>query len=485
MTEWRFHLQDVPSGTWVDRDLPLGDPKVTRTVSAPASISGYLPLGNASGKSIKEWGSLIVAHEVGRNPVVAIVDSLTVEGDQLKIEAGGFAMYPTGMPWPDTEFSSTSVDPLAVVRLIWSTLQAKPGGNLGVTVDSETSKVRLGVPESAARTKAKALVAEAKAKEDAGKLAYEAAVKEQNNRKITLLAAAGRGPNGIILHQDAAPAGDKRTGLNFWIDKNDWNKGYVWDSTKWVLQTVSSQAVIDVRLAAWLNWGAEVVKTKATHAGLKEIHSTAKTKLSEVQGGEAEYFSLSWWETRDVGAVIDDLAKKTPFEYREVSTWTSPEMKALNHRLELGVPTLGARRPDLRFEIGVNVSVSPPLQESDYASEVTVLGAGEGRSMMRASSSLSSNRLRRAVVVERKDLRTQDQIYQTARAEVAARAAEWTFDTLNVIDHPMAPYGSYQPGDQILVTGDAGWRTLNDWVRVLEIEIDCITGAQTLRVEAT
>jgi hypothetical protein len=35
------------------------------------------------------------------------------------------------------------------------------------------------------------------------------------------------------------------------------------------------------------------------------------------------------------------------------------------------------------------------------------------------------------------------------------------------------------------VTGDTGWRVLDDWVRVTEIISDCVTGAINLKVEAT
>jgi hypothetical protein len=68
---------------------------------------------------------------------------------------------------------------------------------------------------------------------------------------------------------------------------------------------------------------------------------------------------------------------------------------------------------------------------------------------------------------------------------VDARSAAWVFNTLDVSDHPNAPYGSYRPGDVVYVTGDTGWRVLDDWVRVTEIISDCVTGAINLKVEAT
>jgi hypothetical protein len=481
---WRFHLMSLPSRVWVDRDLDLGAATVTESVSAPASISGTVSLGYANRSAIKEWGCMIIAEQEGRDPIAAIVDSIATDGDNLKVEAGGFSMYPTGMPWTSAAYSSTSVDPLDVVRLIWSNLQAQPAGDLGVVVDGTKTGIRLGVPEDAKLTAAKAVVADATAREKASKASYEAAVRSQATAKTSLLAAAARPSTGLLIQQDSAPSGDKRTVKNLWLDKNDGNKGYVWNGKKWVLQTTSSQATINTRLAAWTATGTTVTNAKAAWEARKKDLTTAKAKQSAIQGGEAEPFQLTWWDTHDLGSVIDELAKSTPFEYREQSSWIN-DGDDVAHRLEIGAPALGIRRPDLRFEIGVNVTTSPPLQERDYASEVTVLGAGQGRAMVRATTTGNPGRVRRAVVVDRKDIGKTATASSVAREQLLTRAAEWVFDSLEVSDHPMAPYGSFRPGDQIPVIGDAGWRQLDEWARVLDIITDCVTGAMDLKVEVT
>jgi hypothetical protein len=480
---WHFHLQEVPSGDWIDRDFPLADAFVVEPVSAPAAISGTIPLGYPQRARIKEWGCLLVAEEDGRDPVVAIVDSIATEGDNLHIDAGGYSMYPTGMPWVDAEYSGTSVDPMDVVRMIWAKLQARPSGNLGVVLDADKSPVRLGIPERADRTKAKAILADAKAREATAKTASENAAKDLNTAKISLLAAASRPSAGIVLYQDSAPSGDSRTAANLWIDKNDANKGYIWDGKKWALQTTSSQAIINTRLATWTAAKASVEATGKTYTTRKTERATANSKLSAIEGGDAEPYQINWWDTHDLGAVIDDLAKSTPFDYREVSRWVDDNTLGL--RLELGVPSLGVRRTDLRFEIGVNATAAPPVQERDYSSEVIVLGAGEGRAMVRATTTGNAGRLRRATVISRKDIGKTDTAASVARVELAARKAEWVFDSLDVIDHPMARYGSYRAGDEIYTTGDAGWIQLDHWVRVLEISTDCTSGAISLKVEVT
>lgn len=479
---WRFHFLEVPSFVWVDRDVPLVGASVTEALSAPASISGTVPLSYDQRSKIKEWGTILVAEQEGRPPVVGIVDAISTDGDDLKVEAGGFSMYPQGQPWTTLPFSSTSVDPLDVFRKVWAHLQSQPAGDLGVVVDADKSSVRLGVPESSARTKAKSGVAAATTAVNTATAANTAAAKSLATAKTSLLAAGGRPSNGLVLYQDSAPSGDKRSKLNLWIDKNDANKGYVWNGKKWVLQTTSTQATINTRLTAWVNAGATVTATKKTVTTTKAALTAAKSKLSDVDGGEAEPFELNWWDTHDLGSVCDDLAKNTPFEYREVAAWVGDD---LSLRVELGVPVLGVRRADLRFEIGINVTVAPPVIERDYASEVTVLGAGEGRAMRRGIATGNPGRLRRAVVISRKDLRKNELAASVARNELPSRAAAWTFDTLTVIDHQLASYGSFRPGDQVLVVGDAGWVQLNHWVRITELTTNCTSGAIDLRVEVT
>lgn len=479
---WRFHLQSLPDRAWIDRDVPLQGGQVSEAVSAPASISGYLPAGYANRDDVKEWGALLVAEQDGRDPIAAIIDTVTTEGDRLKVEAGGFSMYPKDMPWIDADYSGIQVDPLDIIRMIWASLQAKPGGDLGVVLDATTSATQLGTPEDPKLTAAKAGVAAATTAEASAKAAYTAAAKSKESARAALLAAAGRPVSGLVLNQDSAPSGTRRSTKNLWLDKNDGNKGYVWDGKKWALQTVTSQATINARLSDLNAATANADAANKSWASRKKELSAAKSKKSAISGGEAQPFTLSWWETHDLGSVVDDLVKNTPFDYRESSAWSGDD---ITHRLELGEPTLGGRRPDLRFEIGVNVTAPPPLQERDYASEVLVLGAGEGRAMVRATASGNPGRLRRAVVVQHKGYGRASSAARRARLEVSERSAAWVFNSLDVIDHKLAPYGSFRPGDVIYVTGDAGWAQIDSWVRVLELNTDCTTGAINLRVEAT
>lgn len=357
---WRFHLMDLPSREWVDRDLQLVDATVTRAVNAPAAISGSLPLGVLAPGAIREWGSLLIAEQEGHEPVAAIVDMLQVSDNKLRVEAGGWSMYPNETPWLGNDFAFIQVDPLDIVRTIWEHVQSYQDGNLGVTVDPTKSPVRVGTKEEEA---------------------------------------------------------------NF-----------------------------------------------TTGAG-EDVSFTSGP------------FRLAWWETEDLGQTLFDLANDTPFQYAERNTWTA-DKQDLDHRLQLGYPSIGTRRHQLHFEVGINVTVPPPMDEGGYASEVILFGAGEGRKKVNSGPiTAKTGRLRRVHVATDKAISSKGAAVKAARPILDRLTGAYGIDSVEVVEHDAAPFGTFGPGDEIRVRGDAGWAELDMWVRINELTINCTTGAMSLRVE--
>lgn len=488
MSDWRFHLLTLPGKVWVDRDLPLQEARVITPLSGPAAISGKLPLGYRGiqtpdgQRALVEWGAAIIAEQEGRKPVFGIVDDLGTEGDWLAVGAGGFTSYPAGMPWTGPQFSSTKVDPLDVVRLIWERLQSYESGDLGVVVDPTKSGTYLGKPEGKELTAAKLFLAHMQEQLDYTKQQAEGDAQLVEQYATKSLAAAGLPKGGLLIRQTSAPSGDKRSKRNLWFKGNTdgLTGGFTWNGKKWVeLSTAKFNAASDW-FFEWLEQKEVLKDSKEMHSKTKAEFNAAKSKVSDLSDQEADPYQISWWETHDLGSVISDLARETPFEFREETTWDGDD--GLSHRLVIGVPEFGVRREELRLEIGVNVTAPPPLTESDYASHVLVLGAGEGRTMLNSLASKERGRLRRTAVVERKDLTKLGRVQAAARHEVAARDAEWSFDSLTLADHPMCPYGSFNVGDYLYLTGDAGWAQLNQWIRVTEIGVDCVTGGLELKV---
>lgn len=191
-------------------------------------------------------------------------------------------------------------------------------------------------------------------------------------------------------------------------------------------------------------------------------------------------YILGWWETHDLGKALDDLATETPFDYLLSHGWNG---NTPAHRLQLGYPTIGRRRDDLRFVVGENIFVPPVVKYDgeDYADEVLLLGAGEGRKMIRGLQQRSgANRLRRTVVVEDKTLTSQDAADRAALDELSYRLGSPDIQTLVLGETAPAGYGV---GDEILVTTKKGWHDgLNLWVRILAVSTETETNVDTLTV---
>lgn len=183
---------------------------------------------------------------------------------------------------------------------------------------------------------------------------------------------------------------------------------------------------------------------------------------------EAGPYKLDEWTTDNLGSKLDALATDTPFDYDEEHSWNS-DRTAIDHRLRLWYPARGSRRHDLRFVIGENIRVIPQVERDgeDYASEVLVLGAGEGRDMVRGLASVQTTRLRRATVVTDKSIRTATKASALAREEAAFRSGLDGEVTTVVVDDWFRTGADL--GDEIRVQGRLDWGKVDLWGRVLDV----------------
>lgn len=133
-------------------ELPLSDVRITDDLSGPGGITAQVKpevasLRTPGGRPIfLEWSTLVVAVKDGKIRGGGILERMTENGSSLKLECVGPAGYPYGMPYSGDR-SWIGVDPMEIVRHIWSHLQGEPGGNLGVIVVTNASPVRIGTPE--------------------------------------------------------------------------------------------------------------------------------------------------------------------------------------------------------------------------------------------------------------------------------------------------------------------------------------------------
>ena len=151
----RFYAQAAVSGAWLDLDLQLRVEAGPRhELSGGGSMSGFLSAGDplvkwVSGRpQIDPWSVYLYEERDGILRWGGVVRRTRPAGSELFVEASGFSSYPNGMPYTGSLYSSTSVNPMTVVGVIWSHLQAQPDGNLGMLlVNQGTCPVRLGSKE--------------------------------------------------------------------------------------------------------------------------------------------------------------------------------------------------------------------------------------------------------------------------------------------------------------------------------------------------
>lgn len=349
----RFLAQHILSGEWVHTDLPLVEPEITYTLSGPTQITGKLEpeITDLRDLGLAPWGTWLYAEQDNQIRAHGIIMPSTLEGEALTVEAVGFTAFASKWPFRGAftlgNPNGQNIDPLEVVRFLWDYLQSDPRRNLGVTVDSTTSSVKIGSPQNS-------------------------------------------------LDPSSGP------------------------------------------------------------------------------------YRLNWWESPIVGDEIDKLAQDTPFDYREKVAWNANHDQVTKH-LELGYPRLGRRRTDLRFAQDENLDELVSIGEDPdvYASCVYVHGRGEGQDMVWAKAETHVDGvLPIAVTITDKTIANKDRAQKVASEELARRAKALTGRLqIDEITMPMlnehAPLGSFDVGDEILVTADFAWvGRLDLWHRVTALTVN-------------
>ncbi len=207
----------------------------------------------------------------------------------------------------------------------------------------------------------------------------------------------------------------------------------------------------------------------------QKVGVTLEQVSFDTQAGPVSFESgpwkLAWYADNDIGGRLTSLREATPFDYRERHSWDGD---VIRHRLEIGYPTLGARRTDLVFQLGTNLFVNPDSTNDgvDYTDYAVVIGAGEGAAAVSAMVPRSNERrLRRPRMISDKTLSSAKAANARAALEIASSLGEFDVTQVSVRDHSNAPVGSWQDGDQILIDYDVVGQRVQEWVRILSTTI--------------
>lgn len=195
--------------------------------------------------------------------------------------------------------------------------------------------------------------------------------------------------------------------------------------------------------------------TSDIRLGHPEEDVSFTTKDDEDVDFDAGPYTLAWWETQDLQQAWEDLAEQGGFDYWEEHTWANRAHTRIKHVLHINYPASGRRRTDLRFKVGERDLAMPTVEWSgdEYASEVIVLGSGEGKDMVRANwPRTGTGRLRRVKTISEKGLQTRKQAKTKARLEAARLTGK------DNISEVVLPMNGWNLGDTITLLGDGtGW----------------------------
>lgn len=195
----------------------------------------------------------------------------------------------------------------------------------------------------------------------------------------------------------------------------------------------------------------------------KDVEFT--TGSGETVEFEAGPYKVNYWSTHDIGKQMADLTKRGRFDYRTEFSWDGGNIRKF---VPLGYLRIGRRRKNDRYVVGENIFQNPDInyRGEDYASEVIVLGAGEGRDMKRGSASRSTNRLGRTIVVVDDSLDSNRKCDARAVRELRRRMGEAHIDQFTVLTHELTA----DEGDEILFQNTGGWAGAEEvWVRIMAI----------------
>lgn len=421
----RMHLQDLITGRWQHRDVQgVTSPLITWTLNGPGTFTCTMDpprfdaMDGTGNPLIFLWRTACYLEENGDIKFGGICTGQQGQGPQWSPTFTEFSGYANGMPYEGDTYSQTQLDALDAVRFIWTWLQAQPGGNIGLQLDTTKSGVLLGdQPGQAAST--------------------------------TVTTAPKPGDKTVTV----SDASGFLKGMSVQLGEGE--------DPPYTISAISGNTITL----------SPAVRDFTHHAN-----------APFVQLNPLVPFELDWWNSTDLGQEIQSIQQEAVFDFFEQHTWNGPDRTDVVHQLHFGVPRIGQRRLNLRFAEGENITVSSQVTQDGtaFANNVVGLGSGQGSTQIRAQASQVGAQLRRTFVYTDQTVTTVARMQAKAQKVLASMLAVDTPNQVTVMNHTNAPFGTFAVGDDILITLVSGWRDTQIWCRIVQMTQDPTTNLMNL-----
>lgn len=466
-------------GSWVvlHRDLPITlTSRPEWGVNFYGVIEGFMKPGfdnrGEDGFPLIDEGRTLIHAETGsgvdRRRWSGLVDEVTPVGGRLKVRVVELHGAVEDLIFTGN-IHGVKVDPADVARQLWGAAQARPSGDLGITVVGSTSR-RVG-------TDSDLKAAAAKKKRDDAKAALEARSKPRKNKEAEIRKIRDQ---YAPLLKPLTKARDTATKAYDQLVKDKASKPAIEAARENVkTKQVALKAKRDERDEKIQPLNEQLSNLRDAEAPWKEPLETAEEeyrsaqeKAREDRGGlkiEADDYPNTW-------KTIVDLAEEHGFEFTTRTTWTDgrPDFTVRIHD-----PEAGTLRDDLTFQQGVNI-ISKLLPRSlPYATEILGRGAGEGAGAVRSTAARDDGRFPRNRVLALPDVKSGDLLRARVRRELNLASGALEIPSITVRDHNLARLWSWNAGDTILVQGNvegagpvALWHRIRSWRLLSEIDAE-------------
>lgn len=203
-----------------------------------------------------------------------------------------------------------------------------------------------------------------------------------------------------------------------------------------------------------------------------DIGVTVRGSTGRRVGTEEEPWELLWWDTPDCLDSIEEAFEVAEVEWIEWSGWNADRTRILKEIRVL--PRAGRNRDDLAFIEGDNIVETVVIEDDikDWCNVVVAIGAGEGRDALRSTVGKPAKRRRRVIVLDAKEVTKQSVLDQLASSELEWRSRRLRVDSIRLVDHPNAAFGTFEIGDTILVDCEVSWLGRQRlWHRIVEVDL--------------